>query len=120
MLTGGLGVLAPHTEAPIVTETTVRTDLLQPLQIVTEFRVNGVRENLAVLAVNDVPLPVQEPCRDLELGGVLDNGDKALELVGVELTSTMQRQDEWADAMQYQHPYRLLRSTSAFLQTRLA
>ena len=100
-------------------ETTVSTNLLQPLQVVTELRVDTVGQDLRVLAIDDVPLPVQEPCRDLELGGVLDNGDKALELVGVELTSTMQRQDEWADAMQYQHPYRLLRSTSAFLQTKL-
>ena len=101
-------------------ETTVRPDLLQPLEVVTDLRVYSVGEDLRVLAIDNVSLPVQEPCRDLELGGVLDNGDKALELVGVELTSTMQRQDEWADAMQYQHPYRLLRSTSAFLQTRLA
>ena len=70
-----------------MTETTVRTDLLQPLQIVTEFRVNGVRENLAVLAVNDVPLPVQEPRRDLELRGVLDDGDNSLKFIRVEVSS---------------------------------
>ncbi len=34
--TGGLGVLATDTEAPVVPETTMRTNLLQPLQIVTE------------------------------------------------------------------------------------
>lgn len=87
-LTGGFGVLTPYAQAPVVTETTMRPNLLQSLQVVTELRVNGVRQNLAVLAVNDVPLPVQEPCRNLELRGVLDDGDKALELVGVELTST--------------------------------
>lgn len=69
-------------------QATVSPDLLQSLQIITELRVNGVRQNLAVLAVDNVPLPVQEPCRDLELGGVLDDGNEALELIGVELTST--------------------------------
>ena len=86
-LTGGLGVLAPDTKAPEVTETTVRTDLLQPLKIVTELRVDTVGENLRVLAVDNVPLPVQEPRRDLELRGVLDDGDETLEFVRVELSS---------------------------------
>ena len=86
--TGGLGVLAPGTEAPEVTETTVRTNLLEALQVVTELRVDGVRENLAVLAIDDVPLPVQEPCGNLELCWVLDDGDETLKLVRVELTST--------------------------------
>ena len=71
-----------------MTETTVRPDLLQTLQVVTEFRVDGVRQNLAVLAVDDVPLPVQEPCRDLELCRILDDGNETLKLVGVELTGT--------------------------------
>ena len=80
-------MLAPDTEAPEVTKTTVRTDLLQPLKIVTELRVDTVGENLRVLAVDDVALPVQEPDGDLELRWVLDDGDDALELVRVELTS---------------------------------
>ena len=80
-------MLAPDTKAPEVTETTVRTDLLQPLKIVTELRVDTVGENLRVLAVDDVPLPVQEPRWDLELRGVLDDGDDTLELIGVKLAS---------------------------------
>ena len=70
-----------------MTETTVRTDLLQPLKIVTELRVDTVGENLRVLAVDDVPLPVQEPRRDLELRGVLDDGDETFELIRVKLAS---------------------------------
>ena len=80
-------MLAPDTEAPEVTETTVRTDLLQPLEIITELRVNAVGKNLRVLAIDDVPLPVQEPCGDLELRGVLDDGNETLELVRVKLAS---------------------------------
>ena len=74
-------MLTPDTETPEVTETTVRTDLLQPLKVITELRVHTVGQNLRVLAVNDIPLPVQEPRRDLELCGVLDDGDETLELI---------------------------------------
>ena len=104
-----------------MTETTVRTDLLEALQVVTELRVDGVRENLAVLAIDDVPLPVQEPCGDLELCRVLDDGDETLELVGVELTSTAKAQHKRKRAAaRSRATHRLLRSTSAFLQTMLA
>ena len=69
-------------------QTTVGTNLLQTLQVFTELRVDGVREDLAVLAINNVALPVQEPQRDLELGWVLDNCHDALKLVRVELSGT--------------------------------
>ena len=88
-LTSRLGVLASDTEAPEVPETAVSANLLQPLQIVTELRVDGVRENLAVLAIDNIALPVQEPDGDLELRGVLDNGNEALELVRVELSGSV-------------------------------
>ena len=70
-----------------MTETTVRPDLLQPLKVITELRVNTVGQDLQVLAVDDVPLPVQEPRRDLELRGVLDDGDETFELIRVKLAS---------------------------------
>lgn len=44
-----------------MTETTVGTDLLEALKIVTELGVNTVGEDLGVLAVDDVALPVKEP-----------------------------------------------------------
>ena len=62
-------------------------DLLQPFQIVTEFGIEIVGKDLEVLAINDIFLSVQEPCWNLELRGVLDNGDDAFEFVGVEITS---------------------------------
>jgi len=86
--TSRLGVLTTYAETPEVAETAVCPNLLQTLQIVTELRVDGVGEDLAVLAIDNVPLPVQEPCGDLELRRVLDNGDKPLKLVRVELTGT--------------------------------
>ena len=85
----GLGVLATDTEAPVVTETTVSTDLLQALQIITELGVNTVGENLAVFAIDDIALTIEEPGWDLVLGGVLDDGDDTLELFGGEFTSAV-------------------------------
>ena len=82
-------MLTPDTETPEVTETTVRTNLLQPLKVITELRVNTVGQDLQVLAVDNVPLPVQEPKRDLELGGVLDDGDETFELIRVKLAGAV-------------------------------
>lgn len=45
-LTGRFGVLTPDPETPIVPETPVGTDFLQPLQVFTEFVVECVGENL--------------------------------------------------------------------------
>ena len=82
-------MLTTDAETPEVTETTVRTDLLQPLEVITELRVDAVGQDLRVLAIDDVPLPVQEPRRDLELRGVLDDGNETLELIRVKLASAV-------------------------------
>ena len=80
-------MLTPDPQAPEMSQTTVSTNLLESLKIVTELRVDTVGQNLRVLAIDDVPLPVQEPRRDLELRGVLDDSDNTLELIGVQLAS---------------------------------
>lgn len=66
-------------------------DLLQSLEVVAELGVHTVCKNLVVLAVDDIALTIQEPGRDLVLGGVLDDGDDALELFRRKLTSTAGR-----------------------------
>lgn len=73
-------MLAPDPKAPVVPETSVGTDFLQSLQVFTELVVECVGENLRVLAVDDIALPVQEPTGDLVLGGVLDDCDDTLKL----------------------------------------
>ena len=82
-------MLTADTEAPVVTETAVGADLLKALEVVTELRVDAVGKNLGALAVDNVPLPVQEPRGDLELRRVLHDGNETLELIRVELTSTV-------------------------------
>jgi hypothetical protein len=87
--TGGLGVLTADTETPVVTETTVGADLLQALEILTDLAVEGVGDDLGVLAIGDVALSVEEPGGDLVLGGGLEDSDDTLELFGGEFTSTL-------------------------------
>lgn len=101
-------------------QTTVSTDLLQSLKIVTQFRVDRVRENLAVLAIDNIPLSVKEPCGDLELSGVLDDGDDTFKLIRVEFSGTAIVSVSFFKDEYYPNSHRLLRSTSAFLHTMLA
>jgi hypothetical protein len=58
-------VLTTDTEAPVVSQTTVGADLLQTLQVITELAVDAVGEDLGVLAIDDIALPVEEPGGDL-------------------------------------------------------
>ena len=64
------------------------TNLFQTLQIVTQLRVDTIRQDLRIFAVNNVFLSVQEPSRNLELRRVLDNRHNSLQLVRVEFPST--------------------------------
>jgi hypothetical protein len=82
-------VLTTDAEAPVVAETSVGTDLLQSLEVVTELGVDTVGEDLEVLAVDNVALSVEEPRGDLVLGGVLDDSDDALELFRGEFTGAV-------------------------------
>ena len=86
-------MLPSYPQTPKVSQTTMGTNLLQPLQIIAQFRVDTVGKDLRVLSINDVLLSVQEPCRDLELSRALDNRHKALQLVRVEFTSPDTKSD---------------------------
>ena len=108
-----------------MTETTVSADLLEALEIVTELGVDTVGEDLRVLAIDDIALSVEEPAGDLVLSGVLDDGDDTLKLFGGELTGAVVviilvpafHNPLMLAGLDYS--YRLFRSTSAFLQTKL-
>ena len=70
-------------------QTTVGADLLQTLEVLTQLAVHAVGQRVAVLAIHDVALTVEEPRRDLVLRRVLDDGDDALELFGGQLTGAV-------------------------------
>jgi hypothetical protein len=76
----------------------MRPDLLQSLQVITDFRVNTVGENLGVLAIDDVTLPVEEPGGDLVLCGILEDGDDALEFFGGKFTGAAMMLDAWVES----------------------
>jgi len=82
-------VLSTDTKSPVVTETSVSSDLLQSLEIVTELAVHSVCENLEVLAVDNVALSVEEPGWDLVLCWVLDDGDDTLKLFRGEFSGAL-------------------------------
>ena len=71
-----------------MSQTTMSTDFLQSLKIITKFGVNTVGQNLRILAVDNILLSVQEPCRNLKLCGVLNDGNDALQFIGVEISGT--------------------------------
>jgi len=72
-----------------VTKTTMGTNLLQPLEILTELVVEQISQHLTGLAVLDVTVSIQEPVRDLILPGVLHDGDKLLNLLFSKFTSSL-------------------------------
>ena len=86
-----LGMLTTHPQTPVVPQTAMRTDLLQPLQILTQLAVHAVGQDLAVFAVHDVALTVEEPDGDFVLGRVLDDGDDTFEFFGSEVAGAAGR-----------------------------
>ena len=84
--TSGAGVLSTYTHTPPVTQTTMRTDLLQTLNIITQLSIEVLREYLTVLSGLEVLLTIEEPHRDLELLGGLDDCNKLLDLIGSEFS----------------------------------
>ena len=96
------------------------TDPLQALRIVTRLAVDTVDEDRAVLAIEDITLPIEEPGGDLVLCRVPVDGDNALKLFGCEFTSSAREiRDVEQRLLQQMCAYRLFQSTSAFLYTKL-
>lgn len=85
----GLGVLTSDLQAPEVSDTSVRSDLLQSLQVISQLRLQTVSKNVDVLTGDLVLLSVQEPSWDLVLTWVLHDGDDSLQLFLGQLTGTL-------------------------------
>ena len=86
-------MLTSDLETPVMSKTSVGTDLLKTLKILTELVVKLVDKQVRVLTVSEVTLSVQEPRRNLVLRGVLDNGDDSLKFFNSELTSSLGKID---------------------------
>jgi len=83
---GGLGVLSTNPEAPVMTKSPMCSDLLQPLEILTQLVVKTVGQDLAEFSVFNILLSVQEPVRDLVLAGVVHNRNHTLNLLFCQFT----------------------------------
>lgn len=86
-------MLTSDLETPEVSDTSVGSDLLQSLQVVSQLRLQVVGQDVVVLTVNLVLLSVQEPSWDLVLGWVLHDGHNSLQLFLGQLTSTLVQVD---------------------------
>lgn len=86
-------MLTSDLETPEVSDTSVGSDLLQSLQVVSQLRLQVVGQDVIVLTVNLVLLSVQEPSWDLVLGWVLHDGHNSLQLFLGQLTSTLVQVD---------------------------
>jgi len=93
LVSSGLGVLAASPKTPVVTQTTVSTNFLQTLQILTDLVVQDVGHHLVGLAVLVIPLSVEEPIRDLVLAWVLHDGDDLFNILLAELSSPLRHGD---------------------------
>jgi len=82
-------VLAAHTDAQVVADTAMGSDLLQPLKILTQSLINKIGVQLPVLAGLDILLSIEEPDRDLKVEGLHDHLHKLLDLILGQLTSTL-------------------------------
>ena len=137
LATSCAGVLTTGTEVPVVTQTTVGTNLLQTLKVITELGLDVVRQDLRVLTSREVLLSVKEPRRDLELLRRLEDIDNTFQFIRVELTGAVEVLvhvhfynqgkiehcicgNTESFSLTCVHTYRLRRSMSAFLHTMLA
>ena len=82
-------VLSTDPDTPPMTKTTVSTDLLHPLNIITELSIKVLGKDLLVLSGLEILLPVKKPKGDLELAGVLDNSNELLDLISSKLSSSL-------------------------------
>ena len=68
----------------------MRTDLLESLQVLTQLAVHAVGQDLAVLAIHDIALTIEEPDWNFVLRWVLDDGDYTFEFFGGEVAGAVE------------------------------
>ena len=86
-------MLPSDRKAPVVAKATVDADLLEPLQIVTERRLEAVRVHVHSLARLVVLLPVEEPGREAVVLRLLDDLNDLLNLLRGELSGALAQID---------------------------
>ena len=82
-------VLSTDSDLPPMTKTTMGTNLLHSLNIITKLGRDILRKDLGVLSRLPILLPIQKPQRNLELTRVLDNRDNLFNLISSQFTSAL-------------------------------
>ena len=82
-------MLSTNSDSPPVSQTAVSTDLLHSFDIVTKLGGNALCKDLRVLSSLVVLLSVQEPKRNLELTGILNDGHDLFNLIGGQFSGTL-------------------------------
>lgn len=82
-----LRMLTSNTQSPIMAQPTMSANLLQPLKILTQFAFHAVGQNLRVLAIHNIPLSIEEPCRDFILSWILNDGDNPFKFFRCDFSS---------------------------------
>jgi len=82
-------VLSSHANTPPVTKTTVRANLLHPLNIITKLSVEVLCKDLGVFTRLEILLPVKEPKWDLELTRVLNDGNELFNFISGKFSGTL-------------------------------
>jgi hypothetical protein len=72
-----------------MTKTTMGSNLLHALNVLTQLGINVLDKNLTVLSSLEILLTIEEPEWNLELTWILDNGDKLFNLIGGEFSGTL-------------------------------
>ena len=91
--TSCLWMLTSDSETPVMSKTTMSTDLLQSLQIFTKFRFHTVGQNLRILSINNISLSVQEPWWNLVLCWILNDCDNSFEFFWSNFTGSVSTLD---------------------------
>jgi len=76
----GLGLLTSNLVAPEVSQTSVSSDLLESLQVLSELGINTVRDELRPCALTDISLSIEEPLGNVVVSGL---GKNVVDLINV-------------------------------------
>ena len=87
--TGGFGAMTTNADAPEVTQTSVRADLLQSLHIVTQRSVERIRKHVRVFAGRKVFASIEEPDGHFELTRIRHHGHDAINFFRRQFTGTI-------------------------------
>ena len=81
-------MLATDTKTPVMSQTSMSSNLLESFQVLTKLIVKSIGCDLRVLSILDIFLSIQEPVRDLVLTWIGDDGNELLNLILCQLSSS--------------------------------